>query len=87
MSQRVERATTNGTSRCDGQACDRPGREPHGALSPTTRDKVQGTRMLKALCPVDGYTMRLTRKWIDELGWPVCPCGETLADPTLTPRE
>jgi hypothetical protein len=43
--------------------------------------------MLKALCPVDGYTMRLTRKWIDELGWPVCPCGETLADPTLTPRE
>lgn len=38
----------------------------------------QTTRMLKAECEADGYTVRLTRKWIDDLGLPTCPCGTEL---------
>lgn len=34
----------------------------------------QGTRMLKVWCPVDGYTVRTTHKWLD-MGFPTCPCG------------
>lgn len=34
----------------------------------------QGTRMLKLICPVDGYTVRTTAKWL-EMGLPTCPCG------------
>jgi hypothetical protein len=36
--------------------------------------KKQTTRMLKVECPEDGYTVRTTRKWLDELGAPICPC-------------
>ena len=35
---------------------------PHAELSLTTRKK-QATRMLKAVCPSCGYTVRLTAKW------------------------
>lgn len=34
----------------------------------------QGTRMLKVVCPDDGYTLRTTQKWLD-MGLPTCPCG------------
>lgn len=34
----------------------------------------QGTRMLKVVCPEDGYTLRTTQKWLD-MGLPTCPCG------------
>lgn len=34
----------------------------------------QGTRMLKAVCLESGYTVRLTRKWLDAYGAPICPC-------------
>jgi hypothetical protein len=44
---------------------------PHAALSMTTK-KTQGTRMLKAVCPSCGYTVRLTSKWA-ALGLPSCP--------------
>lgn len=50
---------------------------PHGTLNPTTPidgKPKQTTRMLKALCPMDGYTVRLTQKWVD-VGLPYCPCG------------
>lgn len=62
---------------------------PHAALNPTgTRPGKptpgpgggggyigkQTTRMLKLVCPDDGYTVRTTRKWID-VGLPTCPCG------------
>ena len=50
---------------------------PHAALSPTARVGKQGTRMLKVVCPDDGYTLRTTKKWID-LGLPTCPCGEEM---------
>jgi hypothetical protein len=44
---------------------------PHAALTMSNR-KVQTTRMLKAVCPSCGYTVRLTQKWAD-LGLPSCP--------------
>jgi hypothetical protein len=48
---------------------------PHAALKPGTRIGKQGTRMLKLICPIHGYTLRTTRKWLEELGFPSCPCG------------
>lgn len=44
---------------------------PHAALTMSSR-KTQGTRMLKAVCPSCGYTVRLTQKWA-ALGLPSCP--------------
>lgn len=53
---------------------------PHTALVPTTRlAKVQSTRMLKTECKESGYIARLTKKWIDEYGPPICPhCNEEM---------
>jgi hypothetical protein len=39
----------------------------------------QTTRLLKVTCPDDGYTARITRKWID-YGLPVCPCGTEMEE-------
>lgn len=33
----------------------------------------QTTRLLKCECPMCGYVVRVTRKWIDEAGEPICP--------------
>jgi len=56
---------------------------PHAALNPFEMEKQrpkQGTRMLKLTCPNDGYTARTTRKWLDDLGAPKCPCGMELEE-------
>jgi hypothetical protein len=45
---------------------------PHAELSKTARTK-QGTRLLKLQCPTCPYTVRITRKWLDEVGAPACP--------------
>lgn len=50
---------------------------PHAKMTVGTKEKTQSTRMLKAECPDDGYTVRLTRKWV-EVGMPTCPCGTEL---------
>lgn len=47
------------------------GAYPHAKLTLNTR-KTQGTRMLKAICPSCGYTVRLTQKWA-AIGLPSCP--------------
>ncbi len=39
------------------------------------KKKKQSTRQLKIECPNDGYTARTTRKWLDDMGLPTCPCG------------
>jgi hypothetical protein len=45
---------------------------PHAALTAgSSGRKKQGTRLLKASCDVCGYTVRVTRKWLD-LGAPRC---------------
>ena len=58
------------------------GEYPHAKL--TTLEggpKKQTTRMLKVACPGTGYTVRMTRKWIDEVGLPTCPCcNETMEE-------
>lgn len=49
------------------------GEYPHAALRLTDRPK-QSTRMLKAVCPQCGYTVRLTAKWASQ-GMPTCHDG------------
>jgi hypothetical protein len=56
---------------------------PHARLNiergrdnrPADRPKKQRTRLLKAECEGDGcgYTVRVTAKWVDEVGPPHCP--------------
>ena len=48
--------------------------------------KKQGTRMIKAECGKCGYVLRTTRKWLEEVGPPLCACnhepmGYKLPDP------
>ena len=60
-----------------GEIISSLGAYPHAALTMNTK-KVQSTRMLKAVCPSCGYTVRLTSKWA-ALGLPSCPQdGDTL---------
>lgn len=57
---------------------ERLGEFPSGAIQAgraADAPAKQSTRMLKLLCPGDGYIARTTRKWIDDLGVPSCPCG------------
>lgn len=49
----------------------------HGAITlQAANEKKQSTRMLKVECEETGYKVRLTRKWLDEYGAPLCPCHE-----------
>lgn len=52
---------------------------PHSPLA--SPGHVGGTRMLKLTCPVCGYTVRTTQKWID-VGLPFCPDGDPLEPST-----
>lgn len=51
----------------------RAGKLPHASLDTmvTTRKK-QPTRLLKAQCPECGYVVRVTGKWLQEVGLPYC---------------
>lgn len=49
------------------------GAYPHAAVDPSQRKK-QGTRMIKLVCPVSGYTVRTTKKWL-AMGVPTSPVG------------
>jgi hypothetical protein len=66
---------------------------PHATLSPKANDlKKQGTRLLQCVCPACGYMARITKKWIEEVGLPVCPnnkhtptslaCAQTVREET-----
>lgn len=46
---------------------------PHAALAIKKRAGKQTTRLLKVQCPECGYVARVTRKWLDEVGAPLCP--------------
>lgn len=61
-----------------GPVLDALGPYPHGALHPGAESSTgpkQTTRMHKAECSACGYTVRVSRKWLD-LGAPVCPVDE-----------
>ena len=49
------------------------GKYPHASLDVNPERKVQGTRLLKVHCSRCGYTARVTAKWIDKFGAPICP--------------
>jgi hypothetical protein len=58
------------------------GEYPHARLNPGMNPvKKQTTRLLKCACPDCGYNVRVTRKWLDEVGAPLCPCNETAMTP------
>lgn len=67
-------------------ALARLGPYPHAPITPKRRGsedpKTQGTRMLKVSCAEgSGYVARITRKWLDEYGAPICPChGERMLE-------
>lgn len=49
------------------------GNYPHQSLDLSkSGGKKQTTRLLKAICPECGYTVRVTKKWADQ-GLPLCP--------------
>ncbi len=63
---------------------------PHAAILATSRGseepKKQGTRMLKVQCANGtGYIVRMTQKWIDDVGLPLCACCR--ADMELSEAE
>lgn len=52
----------------------RVGEYPAGNLNAMTNgQKKQTTRLLKAVCEDCGYTVRVTRKWVEDAGAPHCP--------------
>jgi len=52
---------------------------PHASLDAsraiTTAAKKEGTRLIKAECGECGFIIRTTRKWIEDVGLPICACG------------
>ncbi len=54
------------------------GKYPHAQLTPSSTEKKQTTRLLKAECPSHGYVVRVTKKWVEELGPPLCPCKQAM---------
>lgn len=57
------------------QIAQQIGEYPHAQLSPIDLKK-QTTRLLKVECKECGYTARVTSKWLDNAGAPLCPCNE-----------
>lgn len=49
---------------------------PHDAINIDARKK-QSTRMVKLVCPISGYTVRTTQKWIAQ-GLPTSPAGAVM---------
>lgn len=69
-------ATTGGDAfkHAFGKAIAALGVYPHGAMKEKARHTgQQSTRLLKVECKECGYIARVTRKWIDEAGAPLCP--------------
>jgi len=79
--------------RLEGLA-ERLGPIPTAAISPSrtaagdeeTKDK---NRQLKVECAEgSGYKVRMTRKWIEDVGTPICPCHEQpMVEPTTAEEE
>ena len=52
------------------------GEYPAGYINEKTGErKKQTTRLIKAECKDCGHTVRTTRKWVEGIGTPVCPCN------------
>lgn len=56
---------------------DALGPYPHPVLSADgAMNCKQGTRLLKVECGECGYVARVTAKWIESAGAPICPCND-----------
>ena len=54
---------------------------PHASVDFDKMAKKQTTRMIKVVCSCSEYTVRMSRKWINDAGCPGCAvCGETMAE-------
>jgi hypothetical protein len=54
---------------------------PHSALNVNALGRKQATRQLKVHAPeCCGMIVRVTRKWLDDVGYPSCPCGTRMED-------
>lgn len=58
------------------------GKYPHASLKDLQLKK-QTTRLIKVVCPDCGYTVRVTRQWLDE-GNPRCPNGDDMDEDSTT---
>lgn len=60
---------------------------PHATLDATAMERLtkkDGTRLVKCECKGCGYIVRTTRKWLDEVGAPLCACNhEPMEAPEL----
>jgi hypothetical protein len=77
-------AFAEAATRLDPTTADVPVPVPPGAApAPDPGGKVhsgpgkQGTRMIKLTTQCCGYTVRTTRKWLDQ-GYPLCPHGQPM---------
>jgi hypothetical protein len=52
---------------------------PHAELTQSNAPKKQGCRLLKVACEC-GCVVRMTRKWLDEVGPPTCGCGGAMVE-------
>jgi hypothetical protein len=73
---------------------DRLGSIPSAALSPSgvaagEDEEKDKNRQLKVECAEgSGYKVRMTRKWIEDVGTPICPChNEPMVEPTTETEE
>ena len=51
------------------------GEFPHAELKSSNSPKKQTTRLLKVKCIECECVVRITRKWLDDVGAPTCGCG------------
>ena len=52
---------------------------PHAELTHSNAPKKQSCRLLKVACEC-GCVVRITRKWLDEVGPPTCGCGGAMVE-------
>lgn len=60
------------------EVADRIGPYPHGEITYRGNESKQSTRLLKVACPECGCVVRMTQKWIDDVGIPTCGCGSLM---------
>lgn len=61
------------------QITDAIGPYPHAKLTHSNAPKKQSCRLLKVVCEC-GCVVRMTRKWLDEVGPPTCGCGSEMVE-------
>jgi len=52
---------------------------PHTKLTPRKRGSI-GSRLIKVECLSCGCIVRMSRKWLDEIGAPCCACGQNMEE-------